>query len=153
MTEGHVQKISQDVHCTGFVGYPQFFLRRFTSTRVTPTPNGIGKPSTPQRLNFPNGFCGGAATSAYQIEGDLTNNNWYVWERTKQANGRDRIMRGEVAGKAANHYKLYKEDVKLIADFGLNAYRFSIEWSRIEPPRGASLISRRLNNTAISFAS
>jgi beta-glucosidase len=88
------------------------------------------------KIEFPKRFLWGAATSAYQIEGDLTNNNWYVWERTKQANGRDRIMRGEVAGKAANHYKLYKEDVKLIADFGLNAYRFSIEWSRIEPQEG-----------------
>ena len=88
------------------------------------------------KLTFPKKFQWGAATSAYQIEGDLHNNNWYVWERTKQENGRDRIMRGEVAGKAANHYKLYKEDVKLIADFGLNAYRFSIEWSRIEPQEG-----------------
>lgn len=87
-------------------------------------------------IRFPRKFLWGASTSAYQIEGGLTNNNWYVWERTPQANGRDRIARGETAGLAANHYVLYREDVKLMADFGLNAYRFSIEWSRIEPEEG-----------------
>ncbi|HNJ67192.1 MAG TPA: family 1 glycosylhydrolase, partial [Turneriella sp.] len=88
------------------------------------------------KVSFPDKFLWGAATSAYQIEGGLYNNNWYLWERTPQRFGVPRIARDEKAGLAANHYELYKEDVKLMADFGLNAYRFSIEWSRIEPREG-----------------
>lgn len=87
-------------------------------------------------IHFPQNFLWGAATSAYQIEGGLTKNTWYEWERTTKERGLPRIARGETAGMAANHYKLYKEDVQLIKDFGLNAYRFSIEWSRIEPEEG-----------------
>lgn len=87
-------------------------------------------------IAFPQNFLWGAATSAYQIEGGLTKNTWYRWERTPKEHGYPRIARGETAGMAANHYKLYREDVKLMQDFGLNAYRFSIEWSRIEPEEG-----------------
>ena len=112
-----------------------FFATIYLNARF-PNPEWDWESIDTSKVEFPKKFLWGAATSAYQIEGELTNNNWFVWETTKQANGRDRIMRGEVAGKAANHYKLYKEDVKLIADFGLNAYRFSIEWSRIEPQEG-----------------
>jgi beta-glucosidase len=88
------------------------------------------------KISFPDKFLWGAATSAYQIEGGLYNNNWYLWERTPQRFGVPRIARDEKCGLAANHYVLYKEDVKLMAEFGLNAYRFSIEWSRIEPREG-----------------
>lgn len=87
-------------------------------------------------IRFPEKFLWGASTSAYQIEGGLTKNTWYEWERTTKEEGKPRIARGETAGLAANHYALYREDVKLMQDFGLNAYRFSIEWSRIEPEEG-----------------
>ncbi len=89
-----------------------------------------------RKLHFPHRFLWGASTSAYQIEGGISNNNWYVWERTPQWTGRARIARGETAGLAANHYAMYREDVRLMREFGLNTYRFSIEWSRIEPEEG-----------------
>lgn len=79
-------------------------------------------------LSFPPGFLWGSSTSAYQIEGDCTNNDWHrAGEQGKQK---------EVCGRACNHYAMYREDVDLIRDLGHQAYRFSIEWSRVEPREG-----------------
>ena len=80
------------------------------------------------RVEFPRGFLWGSSTSAYQIEGDCPNNDWERGARE----GRWK----EACGKACNHYALYKEDVELIRSLGHPAYRFSIEWSRVEPEEG-----------------
>ncbi|MEK7068094.1 MAG: family 1 glycosylhydrolase, partial [Patescibacteria group bacterium] len=81
------------------------------------------------KYKFPAGFLWGTATSAHQIEGG-NENNWTAWEQG--GNTKD----GSVSGRACNSYELYEEDIKLAKELDNNAYRFSIEWSRVEPQRG-----------------
>lgn len=79
---------------------------------------------------FPDGFLWGAATAAHQVEGNNINSNWWVMEHDENT------TMVEPSGDAMDHYHRYPEDMKLLADAGLNSYRFSIEWARIEPERG-----------------
>jgi beta-glucosidase len=72
-------------------------------------------------LKFPKGFLWGTATSAYQIEGGIENNDW---------------AKDFPAGRCCDHYNLYEKDFDLIKKLNQNAYRFSIEWSRIETKEG-----------------
>ena len=75
-------------------------------------------------------FLWGAATSAYQIEGALEN-DWTEWERL------GRLKNGKVrCGAATGHSRLWHQDLALLPTIGANAYRYSIEWSRIEPRQG-----------------
>jgi beta-glucosidase len=87
-------------------------------------------------LRFPAGFRWGAATSAHQAEGGTTNNNWTAWEQTTRQDGRPGIFTGESCGAAADHWNRFAADVGLMADLGLDTYRFSVEWSRVEPAEG-----------------
>jgi beta-glucosidase len=67
------------------------------------------------------------------VEGNSFNNQWYEFETSNQS----RILNNDVSGIATNHWDLYKSDVALMKkDLHVNAYRFSIEWSKIEPQRG-----------------
>lgn len=77
---------------------------------------------------FPDGFLWGAATAGHQIEGNNLNSDW--WAREQQMPGM------ELSGDACDSYHRYREDIDLLADAGLDSYRFSLEWSRIEPLRG-----------------
>jgi len=105
--------------------------------------------------SFPKRFLWGAATAAHQVEGN-THNQWSVWElenaKTKAAQAEyhyqdfpswDRIKKDAkspdnyVSGDLADHYHRYKEDFGFLEKMHMNAYRFSIEWSRIEPKEGA----------------
>ena len=80
-------------------------------------------------FTFPHGFLWGTATSAYQVEGSSTNNNWYAWEQEP-----GRIKDGAKAGLACNWWGgRWKEDLDRAAETGQNAHRLSIEWSRIQP--------------------
>jgi len=81
-------------------------------------------------LTFPDGFLWGAATAAHQVEGNNINSNWWVMEHDENT------TMVEPSGDAMDHYHRYPEDMTLLADAGLNSYRFSIEWARIEPERG-----------------
>lgn len=83
---------------------------------------------------FPDGFLWGAATAAHQIEGNNVNSNWWQHEN---APGTTIV---EPSGDAADSYHRYREDIALLAELGLNSYRFSVEWARIEPERG--MVSR-----------
>ena len=77
---------------------------------------------------FPHGFLWGAATAGHQIEGNNVNSDWWA---------REQLMPGmELSGDACDSYHRYREDIDLLADAGLTSYRFSFEWSRIEPVRG-----------------
>lgn len=67
-------------------------------------------------------FLVGAATAAHQVEGNNTHCDFWVMENLKHS------TYVEPSGMACDHYNRYKEDIKLLADAGLNAYRFSIEW-------------------------
>jgi beta-glucosidase len=91
---------------------------------AAPTPGG------PERLVFPEGFVWGVATAAHQIEGGNVNNDWWAWEHDPAS--------GTVApsGDACDSFHRWREDIELVADMGLSAYRFSLEWSRIEPAEG-----------------
>ena len=81
-------------------------------------------------LTFPDGFLWGAATAAHQVEGNNVNSNWWVHEHTPGTS----IV--EPSGDAADSYHRFGDDIRLLASLGLNSYRFSIEWARIEPERG-----------------
>jgi len=79
-------------------------------------------------LEFPKEFFWGAATSAYQVEGNNVNSDWWEWEK--------RVGLKETSGQACRHYELFREDFDRAAKLGHNAHRLSIEWSRIEPQEG-----------------
>jgi beta-glucosidase len=101
-------------------------------------------------MKFPDGFLWGAATAAHQVEGNNVNNNWWKLEHDAGKYG------VQFSGDADDSYHRYEEDMRLLADAGFNAYRFSIEWSRIEPSHGkfsrAELAHyRRMIDTATAF--
>jgi len=86
---------------------------------------------------FPEGFQWGSATAAHQVEGGNTGSNWSWWEDQVDAKGEPRVARGQRAGAAAEHWTRYPEDLRRMRDeIGLDHYRFSVEWSRIQPERG-----------------
>jgi beta-glucosidase len=78
---------------------------------------------------FPERFLWGAASAAHQVEGNNVNSDWWSREQNP-ASGLER------SGDACDSYHRYDEDMQLLADAGLNAYRFSVEWARIEPSPG-----------------
>lgn len=83
--------------------------------------------------SFPKDFLWGAASAAYQIEGawDTDGKGPSVWDNFAKTPGKTfEATNGDVA---VDHYHRYQEDIKLMADMGLKAYRFSVAWSRIIP--------------------
>ncbi|MBB3113732.1 beta-glucosidase [Paenibacillus phyllosphaerae] len=79
---------------------------------------------------FPQNFIIGSATAAYQVEGNNTNSDFWAEEQAEGSPYADK------SGDAIDHYRLYREDIALMASLGLKAYRFSIEWARVEPAPG-----------------
>jgi beta-glucosidase len=79
---------------------------------------------------FPEGFRWGTATAAHQIEGGNVNNDWWDWEHDPSSNT------VEPSGDCCDSYHRYEEDHAIVAGLGLDNYRFSLEWSRIEPAEG-----------------
>lgn len=116
-------------------------------------------------IKMPEGFLWGVGVSAHQVEGDNVN-DWSEWEKSQAEYfsqnfeeyyrqhltndirfryDRDGLSRFKneytsvdnfVSGRAIEHYKRYEDDLKLLEKIGVNLYRFSIEWSRIEPEEG-----------------
>jgi beta-glucosidase len=84
----------------------------------------------PDSESVPDGFIWGTATSAHQVEGGNWNSDWWAWEHTAES------PCAEPSGDACDHYHLYPGDLDLLAALGFGAYRFSIEWARIEPEEG-----------------
>jgi len=82
------------------------------------------------KRRFPQGFDWGTATAAHQIEGANVNNDWWAWEHTPGS------PCAESSGDACDSWQRGFDDVAVVADLGLTSYRFSIEWSRIEPAEG-----------------
>ncbi|TBR21508.1 glycoside hydrolase family 1 protein [bacterium] len=78
-------------------------------------------------MSFPEGFLWGCSTAAYQVEGGNAGSNWTAWERKKRL---------EPCGPASNSWELWREDVRALQELHANAYRFSVEWSRVEPHPG-----------------
>jgi beta-glucosidase len=89
---------------------------------------------TPQtRATLATDFTWGVATSAYQIEGGATADGRgpSIWDTFSHAPGN--TVRGETGDVACDHYRRWPEDVALMAGLGVDAYRFSISWSRVQP--------------------
>jgi beta-glucosidase len=87
-------------------------------------------------LRFGTDFLWGASTSAYQVEGNSTNCNWSRFETTTNSQGVPPIRHGDRCGLAADHWNRYKQDIQLLKEMHLNAFRFSVEWSKVEPEEG-----------------
>jgi beta-glucosidase len=84
-------------------------------------------------FSFPDGFLWGAATSAYQVEGSPLADGagpsiWHRFTRTPWL-----VPSGDNGDMACDHYRLYEEDVRLMRELGLGAYRFSVAWGRVLP--------------------
>lgn len=107
-----------------------------------------------RNTNFPKHFFWGASTAAHQVEG-YNHNQWTVWELAhakelaQTAHQRLGLLpnwgdikdqaeepSNYISGNGVEHYKRYKEDFQIVKDLNLNAFRFTIEWSRIEPEEG-----------------
>jgi beta-glucosidase len=106
-----------------------------------------------EQIRFPPGFLWGAATSAYQIEGSPLADGAgpSIWHRFAHTPGR--TANGETGDIACDHYRRYPSDVELMQSLGLNAYRFSISWSRVFPrgtgkvnPAGLDFYSRLVDS-------
>jgi beta-glucosidase len=83
--------------------------------------------------SFPPGFTWGAATASYQIEGaaDVDGRGPSIWDVFSHTPGR--VLRGDTGDVACDHYSRYREDVALMRELGLGAYRFSVAWPRVQP--------------------
>lgn len=97
---------------------------------------------------FPNGFLWGAATAAHQIEGSPMADGAgpSIWTRFAHTPGM--TLNGDTGDVACDHYRRSKEDVKLMKELGLQAYRFSVSWSRILPEG-----TGRVNQAGLDFYS
>lgn len=95
--------------------------------------------------SFPTDFIWGAATAAYQIEGgtDVDGRGESIWDRFSHTPGY--IAQGHTGDVACDHYHRYPEDIALMKEMGLSAYRFSVAWSRIFPQGCGKLNSKGLD--------
>ncbi|HEV2581024.1 MAG TPA: GH1 family beta-glucosidase [Ktedonobacteraceae bacterium] len=102
-------------------------------THDTASEPGFGTQPAPTTASFPPDFLWGAATSAYQVEGAVHEDGRApsVWDRFAATPGA--TYRGETGEVAADHYHHMPEDVALMSDLNLSAYRFSLSWPRILP--------------------
>ena len=84
-------------------------------------------------MSYPKDFIWGCATSSYQIEGayNTDGKGLNIWDVFSKEAGN--VYEGHTGDVACDHYHLFKDDVRIMADLGLKAYRFSINWSRVLP--------------------
>jgi beta-glucosidase len=124
--------------------------RQSTETAQPPA-STAQQPATAQHneLKFPEGFYWGVATASYQIEGspDADGKGKSIWDTYAHTPGK--MKKGDTGDVAIDHYRRYKEDVKVMKDLGANAYRLSIAWTRVFPsgsgqpnPKGLDFYSR-----------
>jgi beta-glucosidase len=101
-------------------------------------------PKAAPKSLFPDGFLWGASTSAYQVEGSpladgAGPSNWHRFAHSPGS-----VENGDTGDVACDHYRRFRQDVALMAELGLNAYRFSISWSRVLPSGVGQANSRGL---------
>ncbi len=94
------------------------------------TTSALARTARPVAPAFPKGFLWGAATAAYQVEGNNVNSDVWAMEHAKPT------VYAEPSGDAANSFALWRTDLDLVKGLGLNSYRFNLEWARIEPAKG-----------------
>ena len=111
-----------------------------TSVRSETTPM-----PAPATAPFPTGFLWGAATAAYQVEGAAAEDGRTpsIWDTFSHTPGK--VRNGDTGDIAADHYHHYRDDVKLMKELGLQAYRFSISWSRVQPTGRGPAVERGLD--------
>jgi beta-glucosidase len=103
------------------------------STLAAPGTTAVNSPA---ELRFPAGFYWGAATAAYQIEGAVAEDGRTpsIWDTFSATPGK--VDQGHTGEHATDHYHRFREDVGLMAELGLTAYRFSVSWPRVRPGGG-----------------
>lgn len=84
----------------------------------------------PGKFPIPESFLFGASTAAHQIEGNNTTSDWWTFETMAGS------PLAEASGQACDSWNRWRDDLRLIVESGLNSYRFSIEWARVEPVQG-----------------
>ena len=99
-------------------------------------------------MGFSDNFVWGAATSAYQIEGGVkgTGKGMHIWDVYTKESGK--VYGGHTGETACDHYHRFREDVRIMKEIGLKAYRFSIDWARVLPEG-----TGRVNEEGIRFYS
>ncbi|MFF2078258.1 glycoside hydrolase family 1 protein [Kitasatospora sp. NPDC058162] len=110
-----------------------------TPPRTGPTPAATAAPA------FPADFLWGAATAAYQIEGavDVDGRTPSIWDTFSRTPGR--TAGGDTGDRATEHYHRYRQDVRLMSELGLGAYRFSVSWPRVQPTGRGPAVERGLD--------
>ena len=81
-------------------------------------------------FKFPKKFLFGTAVASYQVEGGIYNNDWNIWENKSNS------VCVEPCNEACKHFEMLDQDIELLKKLGIKAFRFSIEWSRVEPTEG-----------------
>lgn len=103
-------------------------------TFVAATAAGLTLAASPVRAAtktaFPKDFIWGAATAGHQVEGNNVNADCWLLEHSTPT------VYADPSGDAANSFELWHQDLDLVTNLGLNSYRFSLEWARIEPAAG-----------------
>ncbi|MFZ3594744.1 GH1 family beta-glucosidase [Streptomyces sp. BH104] len=99
----------------------------------------------PVGARFPAGFLWGAATASYQIEGAVREDGRTpsIWDTFSHTPGK--VVNGDTGDVAVDHYHRWRDDVRLMADLGLTAYRFSVAWPRVQPTGRGPAVQRGLD--------
>ncbi|MFI6760818.1 GH1 family beta-glucosidase [Micromonospora sp. NPDC050417] len=97
-------------------------------------------------LPFPEGFVWGSATASYQVEGavDIDGRGRSIWDTFCEVPGA--VAGGDTGAVACDHYHRYPQDIALMAELGLGAYRFSIAWPRVQPDGRGSVNQQGLDH-------
>ncbi|MGW5399563.1 GH1 family beta-glucosidase [Streptomyces sp. NPDC003952] len=95
--------------------------------------------------SFPSGFLWGTATAAYQIEGAAREDGRTpsIWDTFSHTPGK--VFEGHTGDVAVDHYHRFPEDVRLMSELGLGAYRFSVSWSRVQPTGRGPAVQKGLD--------
>jgi beta-glucosidase len=107
--------------------------------------NGLTNGASSGARRFPQGFLWGTGTSSYQIEGGVSDDGrgrsiWDVFAHT-----RGNIFRGDTGDVACDSYHRLEDDVRIISELGVGAYRFSVAWSRVQPDGSGAVNERGLD--------
>ncbi|MGW1023858.1 GH1 family beta-glucosidase [Streptomyces sp. NPDC002577] len=112
---------------------------------TTETRRAAPAPRNAAARTFPLGFTWGTATAAYQIEGAAAEDGRTpsIWDTYSHTPGR--VRNGDTGDVACNHYHRWREDVRIMADLGVSAYRFSLSWSRVQPTGRGPAVQKGLD--------
>ncbi|GAA1931643.1 GH1 family beta-glucosidase [Streptomyces sodiiphilus] len=94
---------------------------------------------------FPSDFVWGSATAAYQIEGGAREGGRTpsIWDTFSHTPGK--VLAGDTGDVACDHYNRWQDDIDLMSELGLGAYRFSVSWSRVQPTGRGPAVQRGLD--------